>query len=171
MDFGRILNTLLAGKKIEMFKGVNITILLDNMANTIDHSMEKTAAFIAKLQEYDIYNINPFMLCCLCNDIYLKDYKYCPELNKQIIHLWTSKYTKPSLTINDIRFIFETYVKYAIIELQTQYLADAQIFEDGDKNHCVLQRKIKKCAEICIMLNSGVVFKEFVDCFNNGYFN
>ena len=142
------------------------------MATTIDHSMEKTAAFIANLQEYDIYNINPFMLCCLCNDIYLKDYKYCPELRyKQIIHLWTSKNTNHTLNISDIRFILDTYVVYAIIELQGQYLADAQKYETSDENHACCQIKIKKCAEICIMLNSGVIFKEFVDCFKNGYFN
>jgi hypothetical protein len=143
------------------------------MANTIDHSMEKTAAFIAKLQEYDIYNINPFMLCCLCNDIYLKDYIYNPYLNEygQIIHLWTSKYTNHSLKIDDIRIILETYVMYDITELQGQYLADAQKYEASDEKYERCQRNIKKCIEFCIMLSSGVVFKEFVDCFNNGYLN
>lgn len=142
------------------------------MATTIDHSMEKTAAFIAELQEYDINYINPFMLCCLCNDIYLKDYKYCPELRyKQILYLWTSKNTNHTLKIDDIRFIFETYVKYAISELQGQYLADAQKYETSDENHACCQIKIKKCAEFCIILNSGVIFKEFIDCYKNGYFN
>ena len=142
------------------------------MATTIDHSMEKTAAFIANLQEYDIYNINPFMLCCLCNDIYLKDYKYCPELRyKQIIHLWTSKNTNHTLNISDIRFILDTYVVYAISELQGQYLADAQKYKASDEKYECCQGNIKKLDEIYIMFNSGVVYKEFIDCYKNGYFN
>jgi len=141
------------------------------MANTIDHSMEKNAAFIAKLQECNINYINPFMLCCLFKDIYLNDYKYCPKLNKyrQIDHFWRIG-IRSDITTNDIRFIFETNY-YAINELQTQYLDDAQNFEVGDENNCVLQRKIKKCTEICIMLSSGVVYKEFIDCCKNGYLN
>ena len=30
---------------------------------------------------------------------------------------------------------------------------------------------IKKLDEIYIMFNSGVVYKEFIDCYKNGYFN
>ena len=140
------------------------------MANIIDHSMEKTAAFIAKLQEYEFNYINSFRLCCLCNDIYLKDYNYNPQLNTcgQIIHLWTHKDNKLILKIDDIRFIIETYVVYAITELQGQILAEPVKDESHYKN---FQKKIQKCSEICIMLNSGVVFKEFIDCYKNSYFN
>jgi hypothetical protein len=151
------------------------------MANIIDHSMEKKAAFIAKLQEYDFNHINSFRLCCLCNDIYLKDYNYNPQLNKcgqiihlwTLIHLWTHKDNKLILKIDDIRFIIETYIVYAITELQGMLLTDALLIDAKkcESHHKNLQRKIQMCSEICIMLNSGVVFKEFIDCYKNSYFN
>ena len=141
------------------------------MANIIDHSMEKTAAFIAKLQEYDFNYINSFRLCCLCNDIYLKDYNYNPHLNTcgQIIHLWTHKDNKLILKIDDIRFIIETYVVYAITELQGMLLTDAKWCDESHLKN--FQKKIERCSEINIMINSGVVFKEFIDCYKNSYFN
>ena len=142
------------------------------MATNIDHSVEKTEAFIAKLQEYNINYINPFILCCLCNDIYLKDYNYCPQLRcGQMMYLWTSKNTNHTLNISDIRFIFDTYVVYAIIELQAQYLTDVQKYETSDEKYERCQRIIKKCSEFCIMLFSGVVYKEFINCYKNGYLN
>ena len=142
------------------------------MATNIETNIENTTNFINAVKK-DICNINSYSLCCLFKDIYLTNYKYCPQLNMcgQIIHLWTYKYTTTTINIDDIRYVFDICVKNSLYELQGQYLSDAQNFEDGDENHCVLQKNIKKCAEICIMLNSGVVFKEFIDCYKNGYLN
>ena len=67
------------------------------MANIIDHSMEKTAAFIAKLQEYDFNYINSFRLCCLCNDIYLKDYNKMVKGEKMIIYLNKNRFKKKKI--------------------------------------------------------------------------
>ena len=54
---------------------------------------------------------------------------------------------------------------------QSEYLAESQNYEPSDENHEKFQRKIKKIAEICIILHKGIIFREFIDSYRNGYFN
>ena len=178
MDFGRILNTLLVGKKIELFIIYkNYYTIRYNMATTIDHSMENTIENTIENTKYfinavkkDICNINSYYLCCLFKDIYLKNYKYCPQLRfGQIIHLWTSKNTTTTINMDAIRCVMDKYAKNSMYVLEDKYVKEAHNSKMVEQEFII--ENIKKLDEIYIMFNSGVVYKEFIDCYKNGYFN
>lgn len=66
--------------------------------------------------------------------------------------------------------LFQLYM-----DKQSQYLADAQNFEDGDENHAKIQRKIKKIAEIGIKLkktnDKNNIMREAMEIFFDPHFN
>jgi hypothetical protein len=67
-----------------------------------------------------------------------------------------------------MRYILIDDIYNIIYEIQGKYLIESQEYEP---QHEILQRKIKKIAEICITLREGLIFKEFIDCYRFGYFN
>ena len=49
-------------------------------------------------------------------------------------------------------------------------MEESQKYETNTDEFDVIQRKINNITEKCILINSGEVFKEFVDCYRKGYF-
>ena len=106
-------------------------------------------------------------------DICLKNYNYKPRFNEinMIIHEWQHNTNNTGLTLDVIRqFIYDDLFEFVSM-LQCKYLAESQHYEPSDNNHENFQRKIKKIAEICILLRKDDIFRTFVDYYRNGYFN
>ena len=56
-------------------------------------------------------------------------------------------------------------------KLQSAYLSELQSYVTTSEKFEILIRKIKKIAEICVILHKGIIFREFIDSYRNGYFN
>lgn len=134
--------------------------------------MENAEQFMSIIKE-DMLSLDTFKLSCIFKDICLKNYKYKPRLSdcNQIIHEWTHTFKDKTLTVDIIRQILVQGVYELFVNLQCEYLSESQEYEPNDEKHYGFQRNIKKVAEICIMLDKGLLFKEFVDNYRNGYFN
>jgi len=112
-----------------------------------------------------------FEWCRLVNDICFKNYCYRPQFKgRQTIHLWEHQYNTNILTVTHVRLIFEIHISKLLSNLQNYYMEESQKYETNIDEFDVIQRKINKITEKCILINSGEVFKEFVDCYRNGYF-
>ena len=144
----------------------------NNTEIKIENNIENTTKFVTAIFE-DICLNNSYHICCLCKDIFLKDYNYNPQLNKcgQIIHLWEHTRFRDVLTICDIRYVLGNYLFSQMQELEYEYLAKSQNYEPNDDEHEKIQRNIKHFAQYAVLFSSGVVYKEFIDCYNKGYFN
>lgn len=106
-------------------------------------------------------------------DICFRDYNYNPRLNdiNMIIHEWHHKTNNTILTLDVVRHFLTEELREIMSALQSKYLVESQHFEPSDDNHETFQRKIKKIAEICITLDKGILFKELIDNYRNGYIN
>lgn len=118
-----------------------------------------------------------FEWCCLVKDICFKNYCYRPEFRgPKISHIWEHQYTTNILTVTQVRPIFEIHIFKLLSDLQNYYLEESQKYEPTNTSERefnewqVIERKMKKIGENLIMFQSGEVFKEFVDCYRNGYF-
>lgn len=133
--------------------------------------MENVEQFMAIINE-DICSLHTFKLLCIFKDMCLKNYKYKPRLGNcnQIIHEWQHFKSYETLTVDTMRKILTHDVFEIMTELQLKYIAKIRI-ESKYKTHYGLQKKIKKLSDICIMLEKGLLFKEFIDCYRDGYFN
>lgn len=106
-------------------------------------------------------------------DICLKNYNYKPRFNEVnvIIHEWQHKTNNTILTLDVVRQFICNDLFELMSGLQNKYLSDSQYYEPSDSNHEIFQRKIKKIAEICILLRKDDIFRTFVDNYRNGYLN
>ena len=116
---------------------------------------------------------NYFEASCVYKNVCLKNYKYKPRLDicNQVIHQWEHSYKEETLTVDTIKQILVHEVFELVSEKQNQYLSESQHYEASDEPHEKFQRKIKKTAEICIWIQKGCLFKEFIDNYRLGYFN
>lgn len=106
-------------------------------------------------------------------DICFKNYNYKPRFNdiNMIIHEWQHKTNNTIITLDVVRqFIYDDLFEHVSC-LQCKYLCDSQNYEPSDNKHENYQRKIKKIAEICILLRKDDIFRTFVDNYRNGYLN
>ena len=131
--------------------------------------MENIQELISELENC---NGNYFEASCVYKDVCLKNYKYKPRLNicNQVIHEWEHSYKEQTLTVDTIKQILVHEVFNELSERQNKYLSESQLNSKNGENE-TLQRKIKKIAEICIMVRKGILFKEFIDNYRLGYFN
>jgi len=131
--------------------------------------MENIQELISELENC---NGNYFEASCVYKDVCLKNYKYKPRLNicNQVIHEWKHSYKEQTLTVDTIKQILVHEVFNELSERQNKYLSESQLNSKNGENE-TLQRKIKKIAEICIMVRKGILFKEFIDNYRLGYFN
>ena len=134
--------------------------------------MENLEEFMTCLKTR-IYELQAFGLCCKYKDICLKNYTYKPRKNdcNQIIHEWEHKFKDKIITVDIIRQILVNDIFEMFSDLQSECLQESQKFEPNEYEHEVLQRKIKKIAEICIIIEKGELFKEFINCYRYGYLN
>lgn len=117
--------------------------------------------------------LDTFKIITFINDIYLKNYTYNPRLNtaNKIVHEWEYSTKDKIITVKDIRiFITEEMIMF-INNLQTEYLEESRYVSSTSEKNENLQRKIKKTAEIAIGLQGGIIFREFIDYYDKGYFN
>jgi hypothetical protein len=130
---------------------------------------------VTELMKYIEDNFYDFNLNIIfkIKDICLKNYNYKPRFNEVniIIHEWNHKENNSILTLDSVRKFLTEDLCEIMSELQGKYLSEAQHFEVFSSEHEILQRKIKKIAEICIMIEKRVLFKEFIDFYRDGYFN
>ena len=131
--------------------------------------MENIQELISELENC---NGNYFEASCVYKDVCLKNYKYKPRLNicNQVIHEWEHSYKEQTLTVDTIKQILVHEVFELASEMQNKYLSESQLNNENGENETI-QRKIKKIAEICIMVHKGILFKEFIDNYRLGYFN
>ena len=132
--------------------------------------MENIQELISELVEH--CNGNYFEASCVYKDVCLKNYKYKPRLNicNQVIHEWEHSYKEQTLKVDTIKQILVHEVFELASEMQNKYLSESQLNNENGENETI-QRKIKKIAEICIMVHKGILFKEFIDNYRLGYFN
>jgi hypothetical protein len=134
--------------------------------------MENIQEFMSAIED-NLYSLQEYNLSCIYKDICLKNYKYNPSLDScnQVVPEWKHSYKEETLTVDIIRQILTHDVFELVSEKQNQYLSESQDYEANDENHEKFQRKIKKIAEICIWIQKGLLFKEFIDNYRFGYFN
>ena len=141
---------------------------MENFNNII--LMENLNKFISAIKD-NLSSIQAFKLSCLYKDICLQNYKYKPRLIcNQVIHEWEHSCKKHTLTVDIIREMLTYDLWVLFCEIQDEYLSESQLNSKNGENE-TLQRKIKKIAEICIMVRKGILFKEFIDNYRLGYFN
>jgi len=110
----------------------------------------------------------------LISDIYLKNYIYKPILNtanKIVHHEWENTTINKTISVKDIRIFIRKEMFRFVSDLQPAYLEESHLYIPTSKKHANLQRKIKKTAEIAIALHNGIIFTEFIDYYDKGYFN
>lgn len=106
-------------------------------------------------------------------DICFKNYNYKPRMSEvnTIIYEWQHKLNNNIITIDQVR-LFLTETLYDIVsKLQSAYLSESQSYIPTSEKYEILHRKMLKIAEICITLHKGIIFREFIDSYRNGYFN
>jgi hypothetical protein len=123
----------------------------------------------------ELFNLNKFKLCCIVNDYVLRDYKYNlrNDNDSQIIHEWVHKITNELILLKDIRIITTEILSNIFSEIQTEYMSDLQYIHKNI-NDVISENKmraVKRISEICVMINQGDIFKEFVDLYKKSYFN
>lgn len=134
--------------------------------------MENVEEFMTILEQ-ECYVLSVFKLSCMFKDICLKNYNYKPRLSNcnQIIHEWENYFIDKTLTVDIIRQMFEENVRPLLHDLEIKYLVETQKYDPSDEIHNQYMRKVKKLAENDIMIRNGILYKEFIDCYRNGYFN
>ena len=134
--------------------------------------MENIQELISAI-ENNLYFLDAFNLSCIYKDICLKNYKYNPRDDSvgQTIHEWEHLYKAKTLTVDSIRQMLTHDLMELVSEIQNDTLSKSQHVEANDENHEKFQRKIKKTADICILIRDGRLFKEFIDNYRLGYFN
>lgn len=132
--------------------------------------MENIDEFVTVVEK-DIWGITSFSLSCLFNDVCLRNYIFKIQHNSsgQIMYSWENKYNEKKLDVTDIRTVLTIYIFDIISEIQNKYICESQHYEQSEYKNEVNQRKIKKSAEIMLMIKKGIIFKEFIDCYKNGY--
>ena len=133
--------------------------------------MENIQELVSAIED-NLYSLGEDKLSCLYKDICLKNYKYNPRLDScnQVIHEWKHSYKEETLTVDIIRQILNHDVFELVSEMQNDALSKSQLNSENGENEKI-QRKIKKIAEICIKIQKGGLFKEFIDNYRLGYFN
>jgi hypothetical protein len=133
--------------------------------------MENIQEFMSAIED-NLYSLQEYNLSCIYKDICLKNYKYNPSLDScnQVVPEWKHSYKEETLTVDIIRQILTHDVFELVSEKQNQYLYESQLNSENCENEKI-QRKIKKIAEICIKIQKGGLFKEFIDNYRLGYFN
>ena len=122
----------------------------------------------------ELFNLIKFKLCCIVNDYVLRDYKYNlrNDNDSQIIHVWVHKITNELILLKDIRIMTTEILSSIFSEIQTEYMSDLQFYENiNDVISENKMRAVKRISEICVMIDQGDIFKEFVDLYKNAYFN
>jgi hypothetical protein len=121
----------------------------------------------------ELFNLNKFKLCCIVNDYVLRDYKYNlrNDNDSQIIHVWVHKITNELILLKDIRIMTTEILSNIFREIQTEYMSDLQCYVHNDVISENKMRAVKRISEICVMINQGDIFKEFVDLYKKLYFN
>lgn len=122
----------------------------------------------------------PFAFCCAFHDICLRDYKYFAVTNYDsnfcFKFYWANKKNlNPNpdtkyLYVDDIRRILMNIMCDVVKDLQSSILEKLEEHNLNDKKYCQYQSKIKKCSEWLRQIENGMIFKEFIDCYKNGYF-
>ena len=57
------------------------------------------------------------------------------------------------------------------LEIQTEYMSDLHYYVHNDVISENKMRAVKRISEICVMINQGDIFKEFIDLYKKSYFN
>ena len=130
--------------------------------------MENIQEFMSAIED-NLYSLEAYKISCIYKDICLINYKYNPRLDScnQVIPEWKHSNKEEILTIDKIRQILVHNVFELVSEMQNDALTKSQLNCEDEQ----LQIKIKKTAEICICIQKGVLFKEFIDNYRLGYFN
>jgi len=121
----------------------------------------------------------PFVFCCAFHDICLRDYKYFAVTNSDsnfnYKFYWSNKInvnpdTRYLLYVHHIRIMLINCMYDVVKELHSSFLEQLQQPKLENEKYVSYQTKIEKCSEWLRIISEGKIFKEFIDCYKNGYF-
>jgi hypothetical protein len=148
---------------------------IDEFINTYKETLDELFEY-----EYTEDGISNFEFVCMFKDIFLKNYcykSYTSSTNSnQIVHEWVNnKNDTIILSINDIRNYLRENIIDRLIDLSNQYIDNQHVvkmqFTPGCNPHILNDYKIKYIQKKQNSIKNGEVYKEFLDCYKNGYFN
>lgn len=135
--------------------------------------MENVEEFIAII-ENDICSLNVFKLSCIFKDTCLRNFIYSPRVNSSVrlTFQWDHIFNRSTtIRLDTIRKMLCYDVLNLVSGLQSKYLSESQIYTPIREDREKIKSKIKKCAEICIAIETGLLLKEFIDNYRYGYFD
>jgi hypothetical protein len=133
--------------------------------------------FIVEFEKSILTNesCEPFVFCCAFHDSCLRDYRYIsPSKSKFDSKFYWENRNKLTpdrhLYVDHIRRIL-MYDMYDVVKkLHSSFLEQLQEYNLYTDSYAYCQEKIKKCSEWLRIISEGKIFKEFIDCYKNGYF-
>jgi len=144
-------------------------------------SFIRTDNFIKFMQilKTNILNLSTYNICELCHDVLLEFYSYKPKLGygDTVVHMWENQTTREIITVGKIRIMCKRILN-SLINVQNEYMVEIENYNsceetehDSEKTEKIeiLKKKIKKIAELCIYIQDGNLYKEYIDCFRKGY--
>lgn len=134
--------------------------------------MENVNELITFIDE-NLYDLNSLIIIHKIKDICFKNYDYKPRFNEIncVICEWKHKINHNIITIDDIRQLINVKLYDLLREIQSKCISESQNYAVNHEIHNKFMPKIKKIAEICIIIRKDYIFKQFIDYYRNGYFN
>ena len=119
-----------------------------------------------------------FTFCCAFHDICLRDYKYFVVTNSDSNFNYKFYWSNKKGLNPDTRHLYVDHIRqmlmkdmYRAIEvLQVSFIEQLQEYDTYSYGYACCQSKIKKCSEWLLIISEGKIFKEFINCYKNGYF-
>lgn len=114
--------------------------------------------------ENTLYDLNEYRLACLIVDVCLNTFKVSNDNGSRYWYLNNSESVRYCIiTQNDIRRFIDNNLYNALSKLRNEYLSNYT--NEYEKN-----KKIYKLSEVIVIVKEKL-YKEFIDCYNNRYFN
>lgn len=112
----------------------------------------------------EVWNFNLFQMACLFKDRCLINYKYDPRaLNDRcVVHKWQHRTLTTYLTTDMVRVFLTNDIGELLIQILNNLIIEVA---EPEKNP-----RVKKITEMCIKIYEGELYKEFINCYNKGYF-
>ena len=136
---------------------------------------ERAREFYKALEE-DMY-ITSFQILMMFKNTFLKGTIYQPFLGHHglqtvpPIHRWTKAYGHEMYYADDVMEVLTSGLKTYFNNIQSQCFLEVQEYSSGDQQHELIQKKIKKISELCILADRGELYKSLIDNYKLGYFN
>ncbi len=136
--------------------------------------------FIVEFEKSILINksCEPFVFCCAFHDSCLRDYKYFAVTNSDSNFNYKFYWSNKKNVNPDTRYLYVDHIRrilmndmYDVVKkLHSSFLEQLQEYNLYTDSYAYCQEKIKKCSEWLQQIENGDIFKEFINCYKNGYF-